>query len=527
MKNIVLIGLSGSGKTTLGCAAAQQLGLGFFDMDGEIEKGENALIPEIFEKHGEEYFRRLETRAAAKAALCRRTIISTGGGVVLRSENMQALREGGFVIFIDRPAALIAKDVDCGGRPLLADGAERIFALERERRVLYLKYADASIVNDGDMDEAFEKLAALIRSKYPGDAYAVIGDPIVHSLSPEIHNAVFARLGRLYFSSRASERGLGYAFVEGEAPAGGRGYAFVEGEASADGLGYAFVEGEAPAGDRGTGSRASECLQYHKIHVPAGRLGEFITAARNSGLKGFNVTIPHKRDIIAYLDDIDRDAELCGAVNTVLVRDGRFIGYNTDMGGLLFALERRGKAYAGRRVTVIGAGGAAAGVILKAAMEGAKKVTVLSRRIEAAEDIARRAREAAAAARNSAGDATRNVIAVEALELTEGNLEKAAKGADIIINATPLGMKGFKEDFRSFGFLKAMPASGLVCDLIYNPAETALLAAANALGLETLNGLGMLIYQALLADELFLEREINKAEMFEMINNTNIGKLRK
>ena len=94
---------------------------------------------------------------------------------------------------------------------------------------------------------------------------------------------------------------------------------------------------------------------------------------------------------------------------------------------------------------------------------------------------------------------------------------KAAAEADVLINATPLGMSGFGEDFDSLEFLKGMPAGAMVCDIIYNPPMTRLLIEAASLGLKTQNGLGMLIYQALLADELFLGRALDKPALYKTV----------
>ncbi|MDR1572477.1 MAG: shikimate dehydrogenase [Clostridiales Family XIII bacterium] len=447
MDNIVLTGLSGSGKSTLGMVVAREFGLAFLDMDAEIERRAGMRVREIFKRRGEAAFRDMESDLAREAGRARGTVVSTGGGVVLRDGNMAALRENGLVVFVDRPPGGIAADVDRSNRPLLAGGADSIFRLSRERREAYLKSCDASVANDGGLEKALEGLRALARCVCPGDGFAVIGDPIGHSMSPEIHNAVFREAGELQ--------------------------------------------------------------RYCRIHVPRGMLGGFVAKARESGLRGFNVTIPHKRDIIPFLDETDGDARLCGAVNTVVARGGRLCGYNTDMGGLLEALVEKGRGYGGRRVAIIGAGGAAAGIALKAAMEGARKVTVLGRSPEKAEGIARAAAAAGADARFAAlGDRT---------------LGEAAGEADILINATPMGMKGSGERFRSLDFLKRLPEGALVCDLVYNPPRTALLREAAALGIEAMNGLGMLARQAFLADELFLGRKLDRDALWAAIGGALNG----
>lgn len=144
-QNIVLIGLPGSGKSTVGALLAQRLGWPLLDTDEMIVQREGRTIPEIFAREGEEYFRCAETACVWETVGAAETVIATGGGIVLREENMTALRKSGFVCFLDRGAAEIAEGLDISGRPLLREGREKIYRLARERDALYRKYADAAI----------------------------------------------------------------------------------------------------------------------------------------------------------------------------------------------------------------------------------------------------------------------------------------------------------------------------------------------------------------------------------------------
>ncbi|MDR2770741.1 MAG: shikimate dehydrogenase [Clostridiales Family XIII bacterium] len=442
MTNIVLIGLSGSGKSTLGAVVAERFGLDFLDTDAVVEKAAGSSISEIFAAYGEARFRELETEAARAAAQRTRCVIATGGGIILRAANMRALRRNAFVVFLDRPPEQIARDLDTGARPLLADGADRILQLSRARRKRYLACADLRLSCADGITNVLERLCMLVRGLYPDADFAVIGDPVGHSRSPAIHNAVFAALG------------LPFA--------------------------------------------------YKAIHVPKGRAGDFVARARASRLRGFNVTIPHKRDIIQFLDAQDDEAKLCGAVNTVLrAEDGRFVGSNTDAEGLLRAFKRRGRAYGGARIAILGAGGAAAGIAAKAARARARRIAIFARRPEEAAALRRRAQ---AAAETPATE-------IVAAEMTPKALRAGVRDADILINATPLGMSGAEFNHASLAFLEALPARALVCDLIYDPPRTALLREAEARGLETMNGLDMLVAQALLADEIFLDRGLDAAAL--------------
>ncbi len=271
---------------------------------------------------------------------------------------------------------------------------------------------------------------------------AVIGDPIGHSLSPLIHTTVLDTLGTEY--------------------------------------------------------------EYEKIRVSAEELENFMMSDKAKSLDGFNVTMPHKENIIKFMDDIDEEAKRCGAVNTVKVKNGRFFGYNTDGNGYIRSLAEMGLDLKGKRVTVLGAGGAASTVMLKAASVGAAKISVLNRTIGTAQ-------EAADAVFAKTG------VKTEVFSLDGGNLRECCGDCDVLINGTPLGMTGVDADFEDLSFLEEINKGGAVSDLIYNPPKTALLKEAERLGLRTINGLGMLIYQGIAADEIYLGRELDGRRLKDII----------
>jgi shikimate dehydrogenase len=446
MRHIVLTGLPGSGKTSLGKLAAARLGVPFVDVDEKIEKRFMMPIRQIFEEHGgngEKFFRDAESAATREALTSKAlSVIATGGGAVLRPENVSVMRDRGLVVFLDRPAERIAEDVPIDGSRPLFTGADKLYEMEQARRALYIDAADRTLPNCGGIEEALDGLLEIIGNSTADAEYAVIGDPIAHSLSPAIHGAVFEALG---------------------------------------------VSGS-----------------YSAVRVSRGGLAGFFEAARESGMRGFNVTSPHKRDIMSFLDNIDEEAARCGAVNTVVLRGGKSLGHNTDMGGMLFSLQERGAGYAGRRVVILGAGGAARGAALKATREKAAEIVILARDARKAEEIA------------SAFSAIAQ-CPIRAVTMTERAMKEASSGADLLINATTLGMSGSGENFRSLDFLSALPSGSFTYDLVYDPPETALLKRASELGLKCQNGLGMLICQAILADELFLGRELNRPALHHMI----------
>ena len=441
MKNLVMIGLPGCGKTTFGRRLAQKLGREFVDIDKEIEKSCGVSIPQIFAEHGEAYFRDCESAVIREYERRERLVIATGGGAVLREENAKTLCANGFVIFIDRPVGNICADVKIANRPLLQKGAAAVEELSEKRRPIYERTANAIVDASGEIGDVLLQLE-MLAATLAASGYAVIGDPIGHSLSPLLHKTAFSALN-------IDEN-------------------------------------------------------YVAVHAPRGRLSSFVAAVRCSRIKGFNATIPHKQDIIPLLDEIDDEAQLCGAVNTVVHKNGILKGYNTDMEGLNLALKQAGHGFGGRNILLLGAGGAARAVALKAGLEKAKALHIAARSITKAEELAAHVRAATG-------------LAVSVSGAAESELEAACRHSDLIINATPLGMSGMTQDHESLEFLAVMPRSGLVCDLVYNPLETSLLCRARELGIDTLNGLGMLVFQALIAQELFFDKKLEKQKIFAII----------
>lgn len=248
---------------------------------------------------------------------------------------------------------------------------------------------------------------------------------------------------------------------------------------------------------------------YVPFAVRPERLGDAFRAIVPLGLRGLNITVPHKERVIPFLDDVAEDAKLIGAVNTVQVRDGKLIGHNTDGRGFIRSLRQETSVRPrGASVLIIGAGGAARAVGFNLAREGAREIffhdSDAAKAGGLAEDISART-----------GCAT---AAVDA-----GDLSRAASAVSIVINATPLGLK--PKDPLPLP-KDALRGSHLVCDLVYNPPATALLKAARAKGAVTLPGLGMLLYQGVLAFELWTGRKA-PVEIMKTALRKQIGKGKK
>ena len=158
MQNIVLIGMPGCGKTTIGKELSKALNFDFFDCDAVLEEAENTTIPKIFESFGEDYFRQIETKTLSSFVAKQNAVISTGGGVVERKENLDILKNIGIVIFINRPLENILSDVDTSHRPLLKDGTDRLVKLYNRRIDLYKAACDIEIENSADIASVVSKI---------------------------------------------------------------------------------------------------------------------------------------------------------------------------------------------------------------------------------------------------------------------------------------------------------------------------------------------------------------------------------
>ena len=253
--------------------------------------------------------------------------------------------------------------------------------------------------------------------------FAVIGDPIERSMSPNIHNAAFRELGM--------------------------------------------------------------DATYIAYRIPRGELEEGIESLKKISVAGFNVTIPHKVDMMRFLDRTDESCSVTGAANTVANEDGTLKGYNTDMDGFLDPIRKRDIRIRGTGVLLLGAGGAARAIIAGFAKEGAERITVANRTVRHAEEAARFARS----------------LGPEACAVATDRIPDLA-GYRFVVNATPAGSNGEPAPVDT----EQLTRDTVVYDIVYMPMNTDLIKGAKVRGAPVIFGYEMLLGQATRAFEIWHKR---------------------
>jgi shikimate dehydrogenase len=255
--------------------------------------------------------------------------------------------------------------------------------------------------------------------------FAVIGDPIDHSLSPTIHNAAYRELG-------------------------------------------------------------IECT-YIAYKVDKGELATGIESLKKIKIAGFNVTIPHKIEMMRYLDNVDETCKKIGAVNTVLNDDGILRGFNTDMDGFLEPIKRKEIQIKNSKIFLLGAGGASRAIIAGFQKEGADNVVIVNRTKENGDELARFSNE----------------IGLDATSVQLNAMNELNSKFDFIVNASSLGLKGEKNIIPS----SLMDEQTTVYDIVYKPLKTDLINTAKENNCKIIYGYEMLLGQAIRSFEIWLDQK--------------------
>lgn len=244
-------------------------------------------------------------------------------------------------------------------------------------------------------------------------------------------------------------------------------------------LGYPLGHSYSPVMQNAALKKCNLNKLYIPIEVKPKNLEAVVKGISKMNFDGFNVTIPYKIDIMKYLDQIDEEARLIGAVNTVKVSDGNLKGYNTDGRGFLRSFEENtGTSIKGKNIFILGSGGAARAIGVTMALNGAAKIYICNRTYERAKHLAY--------------DINKISKAIVVPKENE-KIKKAIEDSNILINTTSVGMLPNIDQIPLN--INLFNKNLIVCDIIYNPLRTKLLKAAEDKGCKTLPGLPMLVYQ--------------------------------
>ena len=259
---------------------------------------------------------------------------------------------------------------------------------------------------------------------------------------------------------------------------------------------------ENPTGPMMEAGFAAQGLNYRYItmKVEKENLKDAIAGIRAIGMRGLNLTIPHKIAVIPFLDELSPAAKIIGAVNSIRVQDGQLIGENTDGKGFVTSLMETGIELNGRIITVLGSGGAARAVAVECAISGAETVNIVARNEERGKELA---------------DLISEKTEAQGVYFTWKGSVPIPEGTEVLVNCTNVGL--YPDENKPDITYEDIRKNMTVCDVVFNPPETKFLKEAKARGAATVNGLGMLVNQAALNYCLWTENMAPKDMMKEAL----------
>lgn len=270
---------------------------------------------------------------------------------------------------------------------------------------------------------------------------ALIGSPVGHSGSPAMYNYSFARLG----------------------------------------LDYAYVA----------------------FDIKAEEVADAIAAMKTFKMRGCNVTMPCKREVVRYMDELSPAARIIGAVNTIVNDNGKLTGYITDGEGFINNLKDHGICVAGKKAVIAGSGGAATAIQVQCALDGVREIVIFNRTVSKARETAEKIREEVPE------------CAVKTFDIADvAAMTEEIRSAEIFINATSVGMKPMDGE-SVVKDISAFYPGLVVADAVYNPEETKLLREAKEAGCTCVGGKGMLLWQGVAAFKLYTGQEMPVEEVKE------------
>ncbi len=268
-------------------------------------------------------------------------------------------------------------------------------------------------------------------------------------------------------------------------------------------LGYPLGHSLSPIMQNTAFKRMGLNFLYIPLETEGKDLSYVIDGIKRMNFSGFNITIPYKIRMMEYMDELDDLARAIGAINTVVISKGRMKGYNTDGYGFVRSFEEgTGLSVRGRRIFLIGSGGAARAIAITLAARGVGRIYICNR-------TEKRAIELSLSINQHISQCSLGI------PMDRNEIKKVLKDVDVVINTTSVGMYPQNQDTPLD--IGLVPADATVCDIIYNPPETMLLKGAIEKGCRTLNGLAMLVYQGAEAFKLWTGVEAPVKDMFMVL----------
>ena len=245
---------------------------------------------------------------------------------------------------------------------------------------------------------------------------------------------------------------------------------------------------------------------YLAFDVPLDKVGDAVAAIRTLNFGGFNITMPDKGEVCKYLDEISPAAKLIGACNTVAIEDGKLIGHNTDGIGFVRNLKEHGVDVKGKKIVLLGAGGAATAIAAQTALDGAAKLTIFNWD----DDFYKKGEAIVARLKDTVKGCDASIKHLEDAEA----LKAAVADCDILVNATRVGMA--PQEDRSLIDPSMFRPDLVVADTVYNPKETLMIRQAAEAGCAAaIGGIGMLLWQGAAAFKIFTGEDMPAQEVLE------------
>ncbi|NJI79647.1 shikimate dehydrogenase [Clostridioides difficile] len=247
--------------------------------------------------------------------------------------------------------------------------------------------------------------------------------------------------------------------------------------------------------------------RYLAFDITVDKVKDALSAIKTFNIKGANVTMPCKSAVTEYMDELSPAARIIGACNTIVNEDGKLVGHITDGVGYVRNLKENGVEVKDKKITIMGAGGAATAIQVQCALDGAREISIFN----AKDDFYKRAEKTVENIKKEVPECVVNLYDLDDIE----KLYEEIESSDILTNATLIGMKPYDNE-TNIKDVSVLRKELVVTDVVYNPKKTKMIEDAEANGCKAIGGLGMLLYQGAEAFNLYTGLEMPVEEIKEL-----------